>query len=220
MQSAGRALVIKGGLLTHKGDIMNLFFFATGPKHAHRRPCPAVSVRPFLEHLEDRCLPSADMMPVSAAANPSPSAVNAIASLPHDQIHMLQDQFQQQTTQAIIRLEVEQIVLGVLQQFASQAPQFQPVIAFLTNDIPMQQATVQTLQNQTNLLNQLDDVQDQSIILNGMIQNAAALIPVFQQLGNQQAVNALKNTIATDQAAVQALQPQIMAAEVEVAAFV
>jgi hypothetical protein len=53
-----------------------------------------------------------------------------------------------------------------------------------------------------------------------MIQNAAALIPVFQQLGNQQAVNALKNTIATDQAAVQALQPQIMAAEVEVAAFV
>jgi hypothetical protein len=90
----------------------------------------------------------------------------------------------------------------------------------LTNAIPTQQATVQTLQNQTNLLNQLDDVQDQGIILNGMIQNAAALIPVFQLQGNQQAENALKSTIATDQAAVQALQPQIAAAEAAVAAFV
>jgi hypothetical protein len=160
------------------------------------------------------------MMPVSAAASPSPAAVNAIASLSHDQIHVLQDVFQQQTTQAINRLQVEQVVLGVLQQFAPQAPQFQPVIAFLTNDIPAQQATVQTLQNQTNLVNQLDDVQDQAIILNGMIQNAAALIPVLQQLGNQQAANALMNTIAADQAAVQALQPQIAAAEAAVAAFV
>jgi hypothetical protein len=160
------------------------------------------------------------MMPVSAAANPSPAAVNAVASLSHDQIHVLQDQFQQQTTQASIRLQVEQIVLGVLQQFAPQVPQFQPVIAFLTNAIPAQQATVQTLQNQTNLLNQLDDLQDQGIILNGMIQNAAALIPVFQLQGNQQAVNALQSTIATDQAAVQALQPQIAAVEAEVATFV
>ena len=199
---------------------MNFFFFATRPNHTRRRQCPAVSVRPFLERLEDRCLPSADMMPVSAAASPSPAAVNAIASLSHDQVHMLQDVFQQQTTQAINLLQVEQIVLGVLQQFAPQAPQFQPAIAFLTNAIPTQQATVQTLQNQTNLLNQLDDVQDQAIILNGMIQNAAALIPVFQLQGNQQAVNSLKSTIATDQAAVQALQPQIAAAEAAVAAFV
>lgn len=199
---------------------MRFWFFSAGPNRARRRPRPAVSVRPFLERLEDRCLPSADMMPVSAVANPSPAAVNAIASLSHDQVHMLQDVFQQQTTQASNFLAVEQVVLGVLQQFAPQAPQFQPVIAFLTNAIPAQQAMVQTLQNQTNLVNQLDDVQDQAIILNGMIQNAAAFIPVFQLQGNQQAVNSLKSTIATDQAAVQALQPQIAAAEAAVATFV
>jgi hypothetical protein len=165
------------------------------------------------------------MMPASAAAAPSPSAstsssaVNTIASLSHDQIHTLQDVFQQQTNQAIVTLQVEQIALGILQQFASQAPQFQPVIAALASAIPMQQGTVQTLQNETNLLNQLDDVQDQAIILNAMIQNAAALVPVFQQQGNQQTVNALENIIATDQAAVQALQPQITAAEVEVSTF-
>ncbi|HEY7422982.1 MAG TPA: hypothetical protein VH682_01955 [Gemmataceae bacterium] len=133
---------------------------------------------------------------------------------------MLQDVFQQQTTQAIVTLEVEQIALGILQQFAPQAPQFQPVIAFLTSAIPAQQVTVQTLQNETNLVNQLDDVQDQAIILNAMIQNAAVLIPVLQQQGNVQAVNALESMIATDQAAVQALQPQITATEVEVSAFV
>jgi hypothetical protein len=160
------------------------------------------------------------MMSAGAAASTPPAAVNTIASLPHDQIHMLQDVFQQQTTQAIVTLEVEQIALGILQQFAPQAPQFQPVIAFLTSAIPAQQVTVQTLQNETNLVNQLDDVQDQAIILNAMIQNAAVLIPVLQQQGNVQAVNALESMIATDQAAVQALQPQITATEVEVSAFV
>ena len=199
---------------------MNFFFFATRPNHTRRRQCPAVSVRPFLERLEDRCLPSADMMPVSAAASPSPAAVNAIASLSHDQVHTLQDVFQQQTTQAINLLQVEQIVLGVLQQFAPQAPQFQPLIAALTSAIPMQQATVQTLQNQSNLLDQLDDLQDQVIILNGTVQNDSAVIPALQQLGNQQAANSLATTIAADQAMVQALQPQIAAAEQEVSTFV
>ena len=76
-----------------------------------------------------------------------------------------------------------------------------------------------TLQNQTNLLNQLDDLQDQALILNATIQNAAALVPVQQQLGNVPAANTLQSIIATDQAAVQTLQPQITAVEVEVSAF-
>src|SRR5262249_31635815 len=138
---------------------------------------------------------------------------------PHDQIHTLQDQSQQQTALATIRLEVEQVVLGFLQQFAPQAPQFQPVIAFLTSAIPAQQAIVQTLQNQTNLLTQLDDLQDQALILNAVIRNGTALLPVLQQVGNGQAANTLQNTIVADQAAVQALQPQITAVEVEVSAF-
>jgi hypothetical protein len=154
------------------------------------------------------------------AASTPPAAVNTIASLSHDQIHMLQDQSQQQTTSATIRLEVEQIVLGILQPFASQAPQFKPLIATLIAAIPMQQATVQTLQNQTNLLNQLDDLQDQGIILSAQIQTATALIPVLQQQGNTATANALNNIIFADQAAVQALQPQIAALEVEVSAFV
>jgi hypothetical protein len=156
----------------------------------------------------------------SATASTPPAAANTIASLPHDQIHVLQDQSQQQLDSATIRLEVEQIVLGILQPFALQAPQFQPVIAFLKSDIPAQQATVTTLQNQTNLLNQLDDLQDQGLILNATIQNAAALIPVQQQLGNVQAANTLQGIIAMDQSAVQALQPQINAVEVEASAFV
>lgn len=204
---------------------MRFWFFATGPNPTRRRQRPAPSIRPFLEQLEDRCLPSANVMPASAAAasppaSTSPAAVNTVASLSHDQIHTLQDAFQQQTNQAIVRLEVEQIVFGILQQFAPQAPQFQPAIAFLKSDIPVQQANVQMLQNETNLVNQLDDVQDQSIILNGTIQNAAALVPTFQQLGNAQAVNTLQSIIVMDQAAVQALQPQITAAEVAVSAFV
>jgi hypothetical protein len=162
---------------------------------------------------------SASVAPTAAASTP-PAAVNTIASLPHDQIHVLQDQSQQQTDMATIRLEVEQVVLGILQPFASQVPQLQPAIAFLTSAIPAQQATVATLQNQTNLLNQLDDLQDQALILNATIQNAATLIPVQQQLGNVQAVNILQSIIATDQSAVQALQPQINAVEVEVSAFV
>jgi hypothetical protein len=147
------------------------------------------------------------------------ASVNTIASLPHDQIHNLQDFFHQQTQNAAIELEVEQIVLSLVQQFAPQAPQFQPLIAALTGAIPMQQATVQTLQNQSNLLDQLDDLQDQVIILNATIQNDSAVIPVLRQLGNQQQANALQNAIVADQATIQALQPQIAAAEQEVSAF-
>ena len=183
---------------------MRFWFFSTGPNHARRHRRPAPSVRPFLESLEDRCLPSA----------------NTIASVSHDQVHTLQDVFQQQTTQATVTLQVERVVLGILQQFAPQVPQLKPVIASLTNAIPMQQATVQTLQNETNLLNQLDDLQDQVIISNGTIQTATALVPVSQQLGNQQAVNTLDSIIAMNQAAVQAVQPQITAVEVEVSTFI
>jgi hypothetical protein len=165
-----------------------------------------------------------DMMPASASVAPSasisPTAVNTIASLSHDQIHVLQDQSQQQTANATVLLEVEQAVLGILQLFAPQVPQLQPDIALLTNAIPAQQATVNSLQNQTNLLNQLDDLQDQSIILSAQIQQANALVPMFLQQGNMQEVNMLQSIIAMDQATVQALQPRITAVEVEVSAFV
>lgn len=162
----------------------------------------------------------ADISMGTMPASAPPLAANTIASVPHDQIHVLQDQIQQQTTIAAITLEVEQIVFGILQRFAPQVPQVQPAIAFLTSVIPGQQATVTKLQNQTNLLNQLDDLQDQALILNAMIQNDAASIPMQQQLGNTQAVNMLRNSIAADQAAVQALQPQIAAVEGVVSAFV
>jgi hypothetical protein len=167
--------------------------------------------------LEDRWLPAASTM---AASMPMPMASNTIASLSHDQIHMLQDQSQQQTTLATLRLEQEQIVLGLLQPFTLQVPQLKPLLASLAAAIPMQQATVQTLQNQTNLLNQLDDLQDQGIILNAQIQTANALIPLLQQSGNMAGVNTLNNIIFADQASIQALQPQIAAVEVEVSAFV
>jgi hypothetical protein len=55
-----------------------------------------------------------------------------------------------------------------------------------------------TLQNQTNLLNQLDDLQDQALILNATIQNASVLAPVQQQLGKVAAGNTLQSIIATD----------------------
>jgi hypothetical protein len=162
-------------------------------------------------------------MPASVSApsaSSSPMAVNTIASLTHDQIHMLQDQSQQQTTTAMVRLEVEQAVLDILQLFAPQVPQLRPDIALLTSVIPAQQAMVNSLQNQTNLLNQLDDLQDQGILLNAQIQNANALVPMFLQQGNMQDVNLLQSIIAMDQAAVQTLQPQISAVEVEVSAFI
>ena len=204
---------------------MSFRFFCSGPNRKSRRRHPAPPVRPLLEPLEDRRLPSVSSAPVGASVAPSatasnPAAVNAIASLSHDQIHDLQVQSQQQTSDAVIRLEVEQAVLGILQLFAPQVPQLGPDIAFLTSAIPAQQSAVNFLQNQTNLLNQLDDVQDQGIILNAEIQNATALVPVLLQSGNVQAANGLQSTIVADQAAVQALQPQIAAVEVEVAAFV
>src|SRR5262249_29471279 len=111
---------------THRGEIMRFWFFYAEPNHPRRHPRPVPSVRPHLEPLEDRCLPSANFMPASAAASTPPAAVNTIASLPHDQIHVLQDQSQQQTALATVGLAVEQVVLGFLQQFAPQAPQFQP----------------------------------------------------------------------------------------------
>lgn len=202
---------------------MKFWFFSIGRNHSGPRRCPAPLVRPLLENLEDRCLPSMNPMPASVSvpsASNSPMAVNTIASLPHDQIHLLQDQSQQQTTTALIRLEVEQAVLDILQLFAPQVPQLRPDIALLTSVIPAQQAMVNSLQNQTNLLNQLDDLQDQSILLNAQIQNAAALVPMFLQQGNMQEVNMLQSIIAMDQAAVQALPPQITAVEVEVSAFI
>ncbi len=204
---------------------MRFWFFSDRPNRSRRDRRPALPIRPFLELLEDRCVLSMTMMPASTAmgtmpASAPPMAVNTIASVPHDQIHVLQDQSQQQTAIATITLEVEQAVLGILQVFAPRVPQVQPAIAFLSSVIPGQQATVATLQNQTNLLNQLDDLQDQALILNAMIQNDAASIPMQQQLGNTQAVNMLQNSIAADQAAVQALQPQIAAVEGEVSNFV
>lgn len=204
---------------------MRFWFFSADPSQPRRHQRPDSSVRPRLEALEDRCLPSVSMMPASAtvassSASTPPAVVNTIASLPHEQIHVLQDQSQQQTDLATLRLEVEQLALGILQLFAPQVPQVQPAIAFLTSAIPAQQATLTMLQNQTNLLNQLDDLQDQALILNATIQNANVLLPMQQQIGNMQGVNTLQSIIAADQATVQLLQPQITAVEVEVSAFV
>lgn len=204
---------------------MKLWFSSSGPHSSRRCRRSAPTGYLLLEPLEDRCVPSISSMPASASVAPSPSAsipaaVNPIASLSHDQIHDLQAQSQQQTAIATVRLEVEQTVLGILQLFAPQAPQFQPAIALLIGAIPTQQAAVNSFQNQTNLLNQLDDLQDQSITLSAQIQSANGLLPTLQQLGDVQTANMLQNIIAADQATVQALQPQIAAVEVEVSAFV
>ncbi len=164
------------------------------------------SVRPCLEPLEDRCLPAA--------------GASAIAALPHEQIHTLQSVSQQQVSSAAFTLAVEQFVLGFLNQFAPQAPSFQPLIANLTRAIPAQQTVVQTLQNQLNLLNQLDDLQDQVLLLDAAIQNGAMLVPELQRFGAGQTANRLQSTIAQDKAAALALQPQIAAAEQQVSTFV
>jgi hypothetical protein len=198
---------------------MRFRFFSSEPDRAARRRRPAPSVRPFLESLEDRSLPSASMMAAATPSTPSAS-VNTVASLTHDQIHMLQDQSQQQVAIASFTLAVEQFVFAVVQQIAPQAPQFRPLLTSLASAIPAQQATVQTLQNQFSLLNQLDDLQDQVIIRSSEIQNDTALAAVFQQMGNTQAVRSLQSLIAQDQAAIQALQPQITAVELEVSTFV
>lgn len=151
-------------------------WFRAAASSGLRRSTP--STRLVLECLEDRCLPS--------------GAPNPIAALPHDQIHVLQDQAQQQAAIATFTLQVEQFVFSVLETFAPRAPQFQPLIAGLAAAIPAQQAAVQTLQDHSNLLNQLDDLQDQVIMLDA----------------------------AGNAAAAQALQPQIAAVEQEVSAFV
>jgi hypothetical protein len=157
--------------------------------------------------------------PQQTASTPATGA-NTVASLSHDQIHTLQSQSQQQVANATFTLAVEQFVLGFLQQFAPQAPQFQPLIATLTSAITGQQAVVQTLQNQLNLLNQLDDLQDQALILGAVVQNDTALIPVLNRLGDSQAANNLQSTITQDEATILALQPQIAAVEQEVSLFV
>jgi hypothetical protein len=158
--------------------------------------------------------------PQQQTAGTPAAGANTIASLSHDQIHVLQDQSQQQAANAAFVLQVEQFVLAVLEQFGPQAPQFQPLIATLTSVIPAQQSLAQTLQNQSNLLNQLDDLQDQALILGAEIQNDTALVPVLQRFGAMQTANQLQSTIAADLAAVQALQPQIVAVEQEVSTFV
>jgi hypothetical protein len=152
--------------------------------------------------------------------NTMATSVNTVASLTHDQIHVLQDQFQQQAAIATIVLEVEQVALAILQSLAPQNPQFQPVIATLTSVIPAQQASTQMLQNESNLLNELDDVQDQGLILSAMIQNDTTLVAVLQGIGAVQAANSVQSMIAQDQAALQALQPQIAAVEQQVSTFV
>jgi hypothetical protein len=215
------------------------WILAFASKLVRRTPDSTPSHRPTLEQLEGRFLPSADMMmpmgmppplmsvqPMGMQAMTMPSTnmqsmgMNTIASLPHEQIHILQSQSQQQVTDATFTLAVEHFALGFLQQFAPQAPQFQPLIATLTSAIPAQQAAVQTLQNQLNLLNQLDDLQDQALILGAVIQNGTPLVPVLQLVGDVQAANRLLNTITQDQAAVLALQPQIVAVEQQVSTFV
>jgi hypothetical protein len=86
---------------------MRSWFFSTGANHSHRRPVPPVC--PFLETLEDRWLPPTNVMSASASVAPSaaastpPAAANAIASLPHDHIHVLQDQSQQRPRRAFRR---------------------------------------------------------------------------------------------------------------------
>lgn len=199
---------------------MRSWFVSISPNQSGRRQRPVSSLRLLLEPLEDRCLPSMNSMPASPTIAPSSATVNTIASLSHDQIHMLQDQSQQQTAFATARLETEQAIQNLLQLFASQLPQIRPAIAFLASDIPAQQGVVNSLQNQTNLLNELDDLQDQSIILTAEIQNATALVPMLLQNGDVQAANMVQSIIDMDQTAVPMLQPQIAAVEVEVSAFI
>ena len=158
-------------------------------------------------------------VPQQTAAALSAGA-SRIAALSHDQIHNLQDQSQQQAANATFTLAVEQFVLGFLQPFAPQAPQLGPLIATLTGAIPAQNALVQTLQNQLNLLNQLDDLQDQVLILDATIQNDSALVPVLQRFGAGQTASRIQGTIVQDQATVVALQPQIVALEQQVSTFV
>jgi hypothetical protein len=218
---------------------MNHWILAIASKLVRRTPDSIPSHRPTLEELEDRCLPSANMM-MSMGMPPPPMNVpslgmqtmtlpsttapsmggTAIASLSHDQIHLLQAQFQQQAAIATIVLEVDQVALAILQPFAPQTPQFRPVIANLTSAIPAQQAAAQTFQNQSNLLNQLDALQDQALILGAGIQIDTSLVPVLQQLRAVQTANNLQSVIAQDQAAEQALQPPIAAVEQQVSPFV
>jgi hypothetical protein len=204
---------------------MMSWFFSASPDDSRGRRRPSPTMRPVLELLEDRCVPSMNSMMGSTSgapspASPSPTPVNTVASLSHDQIHTLQDQSQLQAAIAVARLEVEQAVLGILQAFAPQVPQVRPEIASLQSVLPAQQATANVLQNQMNLLNQLDDLQDQGILLGVQIQQASSLIPTLLQIGDVQTANTLQSLIAADQAAVQALQPQITAVEVEVSVFV
>jgi hypothetical protein len=111
--------------------------------------------------------------------------VSTVAALTHDQIHLLQDLSQQQAAIATLGVEVDQVVIGILQQVVPQAPQFGPLLAGFTSALQAQQAAAQTLQHQAGLLNQLDALQDQ-VILNPA--SAQALQPQIATVEQQVSV--------------------------------
>jgi hypothetical protein len=147
-------------------------------------------------------------------------AMPPAAALTHTQVHLQLDQRQLQATIAMAGLDVDKVVLATLQHVTVQTPQIKQVIANLTSDISADQAALQTLQQQVHLLSQLDASQDQSRNLNATIRIDMAVVPLLQHLGAQQTANSLEGTIAKDQTAAQALQPQVATFEQEVAAFI
>jgi hypothetical protein len=219
---------------------MSIFTILFRSSRSHRpRRLPA-SVRPVLEHLEDRCLPSANFPQPSLGLSPVPTAspgngavtapmvstraapavMSTTAPLTHDQVHTLMAQTQLQTVIETIDLDVDQLVLANLQQRGVQTPPILRAIASLTSDIVADQAVVQNLQQKFSLLSQLDADQDQVQNLNTRIQFDTAAIPILQRFGARQIAVGLQSTIDNDQAAIQALQPGIDALEQEVSAFI
>jgi hypothetical protein len=142
------------------------------------------------------------------------------ATLNHTQVHVLLNQDKVQAAIATINLRVDQTVLAVVQTLAKSTPQLQQTITSLQGDISADQTGLQGLQQRINVLSQLDADQDQVRNLNIQIQVDTFLISFLHLLGPlaQPSVNGLQNTIANDQAAVQALQPQITALEQQVSA--
>jgi hypothetical protein len=184
-----------GSPLLKKVNPMRLSKLFAKPNHVR----PASSFRPSLEPLEGRCVPTA---------------------LNHTQVHV---QLNQDTVQAVIAtidLRVNQTVLALLKSSAPSTPQLQQTIASLQGHISADQAGLQGLQQRINVLSQLDADQDQVRNLNVQIQVDTFLISFLHLLGPlaQPTVNGLQNTIANDQAAVQALQPPITALEQQVSA--
>jgi hypothetical protein len=159
----------------------------------------ATSFRPSLEPLEDRCMP---------------------AALNHTQVHVLLNQDKVQAAIATVDLQVDQTVLALVQRTAQPTAQTQQTIASLQGDISADQAGLQGLQQRINVLSQLDSAQDQVRNLNEQVQIDQFLVSFFQLFGplGQQTVNGLQNTIVKDQAAAQALQPQIALLEQDISA--